>query len=70
MARVLQGEFGDPNRRALVMDAVRELNDFDVNEQLAVAEWLFNQPKSMELFFSLSGEYREKWVRLMLAGRI
>ncbi|KAL0429055.1 UNVERIFIED_CONTAM: hypothetical protein Sradi_0531500 [Sesamum radiatum] len=70
MARVLEGEFGDPDRRALVMDAVRELNGFDVNEQLAVAERLFNQPKSMELFFSLSGEYREKWVRLMLAGRI
>ncbi|KAL0411122.1 UNVERIFIED_CONTAM: hypothetical protein Slati_3701900 [Sesamum latifolium] len=54
-------EFGDPDRRALVMDAVRQLDGFDVNEQLAVAERLFNHPKSMELFFSLSGEYREKW---------
>ncbi|KAL0430491.1 UNVERIFIED_CONTAM: hypothetical protein Sradi_0675100 [Sesamum radiatum] len=70
MARVLQGEFGDPDRRAFVMNDVRQLDSFDVNEQLAVAEHLFNQPKSMELLFSLSGEYSDKWVRLILAGRI
>ncbi|KAL0405666.1 UNVERIFIED_CONTAM: hypothetical protein Slati_3880500 [Sesamum latifolium] len=32
MARVLQGEFGDPDRRVLVMDADRQLDGFDVNE--------------------------------------
>ncbi|KAL0427806.1 UNVERIFIED_CONTAM: hypothetical protein Slati_2955400 [Sesamum latifolium] len=69
LTRVLENEFGDPVKRGLVLEAVKQLTVFDENEQLLAARHLYNQPKDVELFFTLSTESRIKMVRLMLAGR-
>ncbi|KAL0345789.1 UNVERIFIED_CONTAM: hypothetical protein Sradi_4410200 [Sesamum radiatum] len=69
LTRVLENEFGDPIKRGLVLEAVKQLTAFDENEQLLVTRHLYNHPKDMELFFTLSTESRIKMVRLMLAGR-
>ncbi|XP_011083387.1 uncharacterized protein LOC105165934 [Sesamum indicum] len=49
---------------------VRELEGFDENEQLMVANRLVKDPKEMELFLGLTRDSRVKFVHLMLAGKI
>ncbi|KAL0439171.1 UNVERIFIED_CONTAM: hypothetical protein Slati_2400100 [Sesamum latifolium] len=68
LTRVLETEFGDPEQRELILDAVRELNEFDENIHLKVARRLMIEPKEMELFFKLSKESRIKMVRMIVAG--
>ncbi|KAL0438831.1 UNVERIFIED_CONTAM: hypothetical protein Slati_2366100 [Sesamum latifolium] len=70
LTRVLENEFGDPDHRAVILHHVRELETFDENEHLIVANRLVKDPKELALWLGLSKESRVKWIRLMLAGRM
>ncbi|KAL0309181.1 UNVERIFIED_CONTAM: hypothetical protein Sradi_5860400 [Sesamum radiatum] len=70
LTRALESEFGDPDKRGVVMQAVREISGLDENDILIVTTKLVHEPKNMEIFFSLSMESKEKMVCLILAGRI
>ncbi|KAK4435084.1 hypothetical protein Salat_0671700 [Sesamum alatum] len=69
LCRVLGSEFGDPDQCGTVLDATRQLHNFDENEQFVIAQRLVNRPKDLELFYSLTGESHDRWVRLMLDVR-
>ncbi|KAL2243426.1 UNVERIFIED_CONTAM: hypothetical protein Sindi_0460600 [Sesamum indicum] len=53
-----------------LIEMVRELDSFNENEHLIVANRLVKDLKEMELFLVLSKDSRVKMVRLMLAGNI
>ncbi|KAL0427177.1 UNVERIFIED_CONTAM: hypothetical protein Slati_2892500 [Sesamum latifolium] len=40
LTRVLESEFGDPNKRGLVMDAVREISGLEENDILIITSKL------------------------------
>ncbi|KAL2248317.1 UNVERIFIED_CONTAM: hypothetical protein Sindi_2684000, partial [Sesamum indicum] len=50
LTRVLESEFGDPEYRAMIRQQVRDLEAFDGNENLMVANKLVKNPLEMELF--------------------
>ncbi|KAK4383394.1 hypothetical protein Sango_2779200 [Sesamum angolense] len=70
LSRVLESEFGDPDKRDVVMQQVREISGHDENDFLIVTRKLVHERKDKDMFFSLSKESKEKMVRLILAGRI
>ncbi|KAL0353187.1 UNVERIFIED_CONTAM: hypothetical protein Sangu_0900000 [Sesamum angustifolium] len=70
LSRVLENEFGDPDKRDVVMQQVREISGLDENDFLIVTRKLVHEPKDMDIFFSLSKESKEKMVRLILTGQI
>ncbi|KAL2248322.1 UNVERIFIED_CONTAM: hypothetical protein Sindi_2684500 [Sesamum indicum] len=70
LTRVHESEFGHPEHRVMILEQVRELDSFDENEHLIVANRLVKDPKEMELFLALSKDSRVKMVQLMLAGNI
>ncbi|KAL0454244.1 UNVERIFIED_CONTAM: hypothetical protein Slati_0763600 [Sesamum latifolium] len=70
LTRALESEFGDPEKRDLVMDAVREIPGLEENEILVVTSKLAHEPRDMNIFFKLGPESKEKMVRLILAGRL
>ncbi|KAL2232404.1 UNVERIFIED_CONTAM: hypothetical protein Sindi_1420400 [Sesamum indicum] len=70
LTRVLESEFGQPEHRAMILEQVKELDSFDENEHIIVANRLVNHPKEMELFRAMSTYSRVKMARLMLSSRI
>ncbi|KAL0428459.1 UNVERIFIED_CONTAM: hypothetical protein Slati_3020700 [Sesamum latifolium] len=66
----LESEFGDPSKRVVVMEAVREIQGLEENDVLVVTTKLVHDPQSMKIFFSLSQESKAKMARLILDGRI
>ncbi|KAL0427270.1 UNVERIFIED_CONTAM: hypothetical protein Slati_2901800 [Sesamum latifolium] len=70
LTRVLEHEFGEPDKRGVVMAAVRELSGLEENDVIVVTMKLVHDPKDIDIFFSLTKELKEKMVRLILDGRI
>ncbi|KAK4382576.1 hypothetical protein Sango_2860600 [Sesamum angolense] len=70
LTKVLENEFGDPNKRRVVMEAVKEISGLEENDVIVVTSKLVHEPKNMNIFFSLSMESKAKMVRLILDGRI
>ncbi|KAL0332531.1 UNVERIFIED_CONTAM: hypothetical protein Scaly_2154600 [Sesamum calycinum] len=70
LTRVLESEFGDPNKRCVVMEAVKEISGLEENDVIVVTSKLVHELKNMDIFFSLSMESKAKMVRLILDGRI
>ncbi|KAL0458409.1 UNVERIFIED_CONTAM: hypothetical protein Slati_0468100 [Sesamum latifolium] len=62
----LESEFGDPSKRGVVMEAVREIDGLEENDVLVVTTKLVHDPQSMEIFFNLSQESKAKMERLIL----
>ncbi|KAK4400780.1 hypothetical protein Sango_1184100 [Sesamum angolense] len=65
---VLEKEFGDPDQRVTVLDAVNQLPGLQHKDCLLVARRFVRDPKDMEFFFSLGVEDKMDLVRLMLDG--
>ncbi|KAL0342703.1 UNVERIFIED_CONTAM: hypothetical protein Scaly_1932900 [Sesamum calycinum] len=68
LTRVLEKEFGNPDQRVTVLDAVKQLPRLQHKDCLLVARRLVRDPKDMEFFFSLSMKVKMDLVRPMLDG--
>ncbi|KAK4407699.1 hypothetical protein Sango_0350900 [Sesamum angolense] len=68
LTRVLEKEFGNPDQRVTVLDAMKQLPGLQHKDCLLVARRLVRDPKDMEFFFSLGMEDKIDLVRLMLDG--
>ncbi|KAL0409555.1 UNVERIFIED_CONTAM: hypothetical protein Sradi_1889900 [Sesamum radiatum] len=66
LTRVLEKEFGDPDQRVTVLDALKQLPGLQPKDCLLVARRLVRDLKDMEFFFNLGLEDRLDLVRLML----
>ncbi|KAL0461271.1 UNVERIFIED_CONTAM: hypothetical protein Slati_0014700 [Sesamum latifolium] len=70
LTRVLENEFGNSDQRVVVLQHVRELEAFDDNKNLMVANRLVKDLKELGFFLGLSKDFRINWVRLMLADKV
>ncbi|KAL0411287.1 UNVERIFIED_CONTAM: hypothetical protein Slati_3718400 [Sesamum latifolium] len=68
LTRVLEKEFGDPNQRVTILDAVKQLPGLQHKDCLLVARRLVRDSKDMEFFFNLELEDKMDLIRLMLEG--
>ncbi|KAL0327810.1 UNVERIFIED_CONTAM: hypothetical protein Sangu_1859000 [Sesamum angustifolium] len=68
LTRVLEKEFGDPDQRVTVLDAVNQLPGLQHKDCLLLPRRFVRDPKDMEFFFSLGVEDKMDPVRLILDG--
>ncbi|KAL0416419.1 UNVERIFIED_CONTAM: hypothetical protein Slati_3473800 [Sesamum latifolium] len=60
----------DEVERAAVFEAVGKVPGIDLNDQICVSDRLVENPKKMDLFFSLPADARARMVGLMLSGKV
>ncbi|KAL0381383.1 UNVERIFIED_CONTAM: hypothetical protein Sangu_0202600 [Sesamum angustifolium] len=53
LTRVLESEFGDPNKRGVVMEAVKEISGLEENDVIVLTSKLVHESKNMDIFFQL-----------------
>ncbi|KAL0451538.1 UNVERIFIED_CONTAM: hypothetical protein Slati_1131900 [Sesamum latifolium] len=70
LSKRLSVDFDEVEKRSNIFDAVGNVEGIDMTEQLLLADILVENPKKMDLFFSLNESARGKMLRLMLEGKM
>ncbi|KAL0430309.1 UNVERIFIED_CONTAM: hypothetical protein Sradi_0656900 [Sesamum radiatum] len=70
LSKKLFVDYEEVEKRAVVFEAVCKVPGIDLNDQIYVSDRLVENPKKMDLFFSLPAEARAHMVGLMLSGKV
>ncbi|KAL0395347.1 UNVERIFIED_CONTAM: hypothetical protein Slati_4500900 [Sesamum latifolium] len=70
LSKKLFVDYDEVEKRAAVFNAVGKVPGIDLNDQILVSDRLVENPKKMDLFFSLPAEARARMVGLMLSGKV
>ncbi|KAL0328338.1 UNVERIFIED_CONTAM: hypothetical protein Scaly_2266400 [Sesamum calycinum] len=63
-------DYEEVEKRSAVFAAVGSIPGIDLNEQILISDHLVENPKKMDLFFSLPDDARARMVALMLSGKV
>ncbi|KAL0454952.1 UNVERIFIED_CONTAM: hypothetical protein Slati_0834400 [Sesamum latifolium] len=63
-------DFLEVEKRSAVFEAVGNIPGIDLNDQILISDRLVDDPKKMDLFFSLPEEARARMIGLMLNGKV
>ncbi|KAK4382562.1 hypothetical protein Sango_2859200 [Sesamum angolense] len=63
-------DYEEVEKRSAVFAAVGSIPGIDLNEQIFISDRLVENPKKMDLFFSLPDDARARMVALMLSGKV
>ncbi|KAK4424909.1 hypothetical protein Salat_1684500 [Sesamum alatum] len=70
LSKKLFADFDEIEKRSSVYEAVGKVAGIDLNDQILLSDCLVENPKKMDLFFSLPGDARARTIHLMLDGKM
>ncbi|KAL0312948.1 UNVERIFIED_CONTAM: hypothetical protein Sradi_5694100 [Sesamum radiatum] len=70
MSKKLFCDYIEGEKRAAVFEAAGEVPGIDMNDQILISDCQVDNPKKMDLFFSLPAEARVRMVGMMLNGKM
>ncbi|KAK4434522.1 hypothetical protein Salat_0615000 [Sesamum alatum] len=70
LSKKLFADFDEIEKRSSVYEAVGKVPGVDLNDQLLLSDRLVENPKKMDLFFSLPEDARARMICLMLEGKM
>ncbi|KAL0408307.1 UNVERIFIED_CONTAM: hypothetical protein Sradi_1765100 [Sesamum radiatum] len=70
LSKKLFVDYDEIEKRAAVFGAVCNVPGIDLNDQICVSDRLVENPKKMDLFFSLPADAKARMVGLMLSGKV
>ncbi|KAK4430763.1 hypothetical protein Salat_0838000 [Sesamum alatum] len=70
LSKKLFADYEEAKKRSSVYEAVGKVPGLDLNNQILISNRLVENPKKMDLFFSLPEDARARMIGLMLEGKL
>ncbi|KAK4441528.1 hypothetical protein Salat_0487700 [Sesamum alatum] len=70
LSKKLFADYEEVEKQSLVYKAIGKVPGIDLNDQILLSDRLVENPKKMDLFFSLPEDARARMIRLMLDGKM
>ncbi|KAK4428345.1 hypothetical protein Salat_1134100 [Sesamum alatum] len=70
LSQKLFADYEEAEKRSSVYETVGKVPGLDLNDQILISDWLVENSKKMDLFFSLPEDARACMIALMLEGKM